>query len=98
MVCQMGEWLSSAGVMIEIAYPMIVQNLAFNGFQVKALNLCTNWLSYTRTQVEKMAKLCSLTRHGGMHEFDLFHPVKPGLRVISGAWMEWFDKMTVMNY
>ena len=88
---QIGDWLSSGGLMLEIAYPMLVQTLVSNGVQVKELDLCTNWDPTKRMHVYEMAWLCGLD---GNHGLDLIHPVKPGLEVIDSAWVNLFDKMT----
>ena len=84
------DWLSSAGVMLEIAYPMMIGNLVLNGFQANSLGVCTNWNKIYRKQADEMARLCGLE---GMHQINVLHPVKPDLEMLDSTWIKWFDKM-----
>ena len=87
-----GHWLSSSGVMIEIAYPMMIQNLELN-HKVKGLNLCTSWSNQKRKDPDEMARLCDLNPEI-KKPIDLIHPVKPGLEKLSGMWLKWYDRFT----
>ena len=86
-----GKLLAESGVMIEIAYPKILQILETQGFDIVGLDLCTNWNRAKRKQVEEMARLCKLSKN--VKTIDLFHPVKPGLKKMNDAWINWFGKL-----
>lgn len=84
-----GHWLGAAGVMLEIAYPMMIQNLeATLNIPVKSLDLCTTW-NNDRKVPDQMAKNCPVK----LNQFGLFHPVKPGLNKLSMSWLKWFKKL-----